>query len=146
MMEDITNDATLFQNRRLTFEHPVANARPTNRDSRIDVVTDRNPPDWIEYKWTENGVSQETFIAEFIERDLFSVPTLSQLQWRIKGKKLTKADVLDLLSSADGRLSLTPMLNSGRLQALFPPSVPINSVDDFINEITKDAIYNSIFK
>lgn len=40
---------------------------------------------------------------QFIERDLFNATDLSQIQWRIKGNKLSKEKVVEYLSSKEGR-------------------------------------------
>lgn len=40
---------------------------------------------------------------EFVKRDLNNIESLNNLQWRIKGQKLTKEKVLEYLSSNEGR-------------------------------------------
>ena len=91
-------------------------------------------------------VTKADFISQFIQRDLFSVSALDNLQWRIKGIKLTKETAKAYLESVSGRAALLPLLQNGKLQSFFPSPIVISTVDDFINEITKVNVYNAIFK
>ena len=64
----------------------------------VDIVTDcKSAPSG------DNTVAQKTFLDEFVKRDLNNIESLNNLQWRIKGQKLTKEKVLEYLSSNEGR-------------------------------------------
>lgn len=147
-MEDMVADVSTFTNQRITFEFRVANARQTDSYSFIDVIVgDTRTCLRIEYKWlSTNTVPQATFISQFIERDLFSAPSLASLQWRIKDKKLDLATVKAYMESQEERDALSPLLESGKLQELYPDPIVINDIDDFILEFTKELNFNAIFK
>ena len=93
---------------------------------------------------TTSTVPQATFISQFIERDLFSAPSLASLQWRIKDKKLDLATVKAYMESQEGRDALT-LLGLEKLKTFFPQS-DINNIDDFITELTQPTIFNAVFK
>lgn len=86
---------------------------------------------------------------QFIERDLFNATSLSQLEWRIKGNKLSKEKVVEYLSSKEGREAIKK-LGADKVKTLFPKqSRQINEdnfIDILINNLNKDEIYNSIFR
>lgn len=77
---------------------------------------------------------------------MFSVPSLSQLQWRIKGQKLTKEKVIQYLQSTEGRDALKS-LGYERTAQLFPNDKTINT-QNFVDKIISnlDSIYGTIFK
>lgn len=62
----------------------------------------------IEYKWYggENIVAKQLFLDEFVNRDLYNIGKLENLQWRIKGQKLTKEKVVEYLYTEEGKLML----------------------------------------
>ena len=54
----------------------------------------------------DRTVAQKTFLDEFVKRDLNNVTSLNNLQWRIKGQKLTKEKVVEYLSSTEGKIAV----------------------------------------
>ncbi len=127
--------------------------RIKGNNSFIDLKTDEIPPMFIEYKWlTKDGISKTEFIKQFINRDLFNpdLIDLSQLQWRIKDKKITKTKVLEYLKSKEGKEAL----NSNKIIKLFynyaekinydKQVTNINEILSFIE--TNNDWYNLIFK
>lgn len=146
VIKEIIENPDLYKNRSLVFEKRVKNSL-TNNDSKIDIFIDVNPPLYIEVKWYSgtSQVDEALFIKEFISRDLFNANSLSQILWKMRGNKLTKAEVNNFLSSTNGIAELTKLLNSGKLGALFP-NKRITSVNDFITQMNLDNVFNSIFK
>jgi hypothetical protein len=93
---------------------------------------------------------KDDFIREFIKRDLFNSKDLSQIQWRIKGQKLTKEKVLEYMKSAEGKAAL----NEQKIRSLinnYAESVNysknIGNTDDLIDFFNaNDNWFNLIFK
>ncbi|MFV0587985.1 hypothetical protein [Bacteroides reticulotermitis] len=151
IIQDITNNMGDFAGKKWDIEFPVRNS--DGNASFIDVASNSIPPKFIEYKWlTSVTVGKDDFIREFIKRDLFnsSITNLSQLEWRIKGQKLTKEKVLEYMNSVEGRKAL----NNEKIIKLFDDyaeqigsSQNIKNVEDIINFINKDnSWYLLIFK
>ncbi len=87
---------------------------------------------------------------QFIERDLFNATDISQIQWRIKGNKLSKEKVLEYLSSKEGR----EMLDNKKIIRLFDDyaekikhSKEITNTNDILELLkSNENWYNLIFK
>ncbi len=145
IMEDIASDISTFANKNISIELRLSNGR------RIDVAVD-NPPMWIEYKWYggDDKIKQSLFIDEFVNRDLAGITDLKQLQWRIKGQKLTKEEVVEFLSSQEGREALKNnkiinLIDDYAEMAGYSNS--ITNVDDAITFLNKNNTwFNLIFK
>jgi len=144
IIKDIASDAGTFGGKTITLESPVLNA--AGNAASIDVRTSDVPPKFIEYKSGPGSVTKTTIIDQFVKRDLLNVDNLSQLEWRITGRNLTKQEVVGWLSSTEGSDALRPLLNNGKLQSFFPPTILINDINDFIVELSKENIYYAIFK
>jgi Pretoxin HINT domain/Fibronectin type III domain len=149
VVKEILENPESYKNKALNFEKTVKNA--DGNSAYIDIYTNSIPPKMIERKWlTIGGVNQTDFIREFVKRDLFNAADISQIVWSIKGNKLTKAQVVGFLSSADGRLAL----NQTKIIQLFDDfaatisySKQINTVDDLIEFCnSNNQWYNQIFK
>lgn len=156
ILEDIANDTKTFTGKTINREVRVSKIDDSN--GFIDVVvndkglTTSNADDLlIEYKWYggDKTVSQKTFLDEFVKRDLNNIESFNNLQWRIKGQKLTKEKVVEYLSSNEGREMLRN-LGVDRVKSFFPKqALQINEgnfVDILINNLKKDEIYSSVFK
>lgn len=82
--------------------------------------------------------------------DLNNITNLKNLQWRIKGQKLTKEKVMEYLSSAEGR----DMLTNSKIIQMFDNyaenvnySENITNVNDLIGFLQTDSSwYSLIFK
>lgn len=97
-------------------------------------------------------VNKTDFLNQFVKRDLFNknLTSLSQLEWRIKGNKLSKEKVLEYLSSKEGR----EMLKDEKMKKLFEDFGKTNNknleIDDlgdlfeFLN--SNNDWFNLIFK
>jgi hypothetical protein len=105
----------------------------------------------IEYKWYKSGnIPKDLFLDEFVNRDLNNITNLKNLQWRIKGLKLTKEKVMEYLSSPEGR----EMLKNSKIIQMFDNyaenvnySENINNVNDLIGFLQTDSSwYSLIFK
>lgn len=106
IIQDITQNAKEFTGKKWKFEQVVVNSQ--NNNSYIDLAALDNSK-YIEYKWITSGmVNKADFLNQFVKRDLFNknLTSLSQLEWRIKGYKLSKEKVLEYLSSKEGREAL----------------------------------------
>ena len=107
IIQDITENMSDFAGKKWKIEFSVRNS--DGNSAFIDVALDGTPPKFIEYKWlTTSTVGKDDFIREFIKRDLFNdkITDLSQIEWRIKGQKLTKEKVVEYMKSAEGREAL----------------------------------------
>jgi hypothetical protein len=144
-IKEIIENPDLYANKTLEFEKGVANIGGTT--SRIDIYTNHVPPLLVERKWyAVSKLDQSTFIGEFIERDLYHATSLGQIRWSVLGNKPTKTQIVNFLSSTEAVRPLTDLLQNGKLQSFFPTTTPITNNTDFINEISKDNIFNEIFK
>jgi hypothetical protein len=116
VLENIANDATTFSGKSLFREISVPKMPNTvfaSTSGRIDVVVKKSGLDdlLLEYKWYGSGVVDESLcLDEFVTRDLFNITNLNNLQWRLKGNKLTKALVNQYLSSLRGKALLNILL------------------------------------
>ena len=87
---------------------------------------------------------------EFVKRDLINIESLNNLQWRIKGQKLTKEKVLEYLSSNEAK----NLLNKKEIRKLFEDfelkkgkQIIIADMDDLLYYLSQnDDWYNLIFK
>ena len=87
---------------------------------------------------------------EFVKRDLNNIESLNNLQWRIKGQKLTKEKVLEYLSSNEAK----NLLNKKEIRKLFEDfelkkgkQIIIADMDDLLYYLSQnDDWYNLIFK
>jgi hypothetical protein len=144
-MEDIASDVTTFGNKTIQVEYPLANGV-----GRIDVAIEGNNLTWVEFKWyTSSTIDQNVFVTQFVNRDLANLEGgLENLQWRIKGNKLTIATVRSYLASAAGQTAL----NNANIIRLFndyagPQGFVIANINDlntFING--QDNWFTLIFK
>jgi len=90
--------------------------------------------------------------GEFIKRDLFNpdIVNLSQLEWRIKGMKLSKAKALEYLKSIEGKTALDNQ-KIIKLFDTFAEKINYNKDITNVNEMlefleTNNEWYNLIFK
>jgi hypothetical protein len=75
---------------------------------------------------------------------LFNAESLDEIVWIETGfNKLSKSDFESFLKQS--KTSLEGLYNSGKLQQLFPDE-RVTSADDFINLITQEDVFNSIFR
>jgi hypothetical protein len=145
IMEDIMSDVQSFSGKSLEIEMVLDNGK------RIDVVR-ANPKLWIEYKWssTSETVSRSKFLDEFVSRDLTKIDNLNNLQWRIKGEKLTKNKVVEYLSSPEGRIELKKISATQANRILGRTDLSdLNKdaiADAFISYFNNDTNFTSIFK
>ena len=87
---------------------------------------------------------------EFVKRDLNNIESLNNLQWRIKGQKLTKEKVIEYLSSNEAK----NLLNKKEIRKLFEDfelkkdkQVIITDTDDLLYYLSQnDDWFNLIFK
>lgn len=77
-MEDLTTNPNLILDKTIEVEFGVTGT--ANTTQRVDLRIDGIPPLNIEYKWlaSSTGISKETFIREFVLRDLFNANSLSE--------------------------------------------------------------------
>lgn len=98
-----------------------------------------------------SGETTLFIITQLINRDLFDVANtqLSQIEWRIKGQKLTKENVIGYMSSPEGRAAIEN-LGIDKIQEFFPAQAAQinegNFVQQMIDKFNQDNIYNAIFK
>jgi hypothetical protein len=144
-MEDIMKDAQTFTGKELRIEEVLPSSK------RIDVII-TDPEKWIEYKWyaTNETVTRQKFLEEFVERDLKYVPGIDNLEWRIKGAKLSKDKVKAYLSSSEGRIALKK-IPAARANSLLGRTdlTDFNKeaiADAFIDYFDLDINYVKIFK
>jgi hypothetical protein len=105
----------------------------------------------IEYKWYESGnIPKDLFLDEFVNRDLNNITNLKNLQWRIKGQKLTKEKVMEYLSSAEGK----KIVDNSKIRNLFEnfgkikgDKLKIIDTDDLIEFLhSNNDWFDTIFK
>lgn len=157
ILEDIANDTKTFTGKTINREVRVSKIDDSN--GFIDVVvndkglTTSSADDLlIEYKWYggDKTVSQKTFLDEFVKRDLNNIESFNNLQWRIKGQKLTKEKVIEYLSSNEGN----ELLKNEKIINLFDNYAEsiaypkkINSTNRLFDFLKNDNNwYNLIFK
>ena len=97
-------------------------------------------------------MNKEDFVREFIKRDLYNpdITSLSQLEWRIKGMKLSKTKALEYLKSVEA----SSALNNPKIRKLFEnfgkqknPSLSIDNTEDLLIFLdNNNDWYNLIFK
>jgi hypothetical protein len=150
IIQDITEHVDDFVGKKWKFELPVTNAN--SNPARIDMAYTEKPPKFIEYKWlTTKTVSKEEFIDQFVKRDLFNnnLTDLAQLEWRIKGQKLTKDKVVEYLSSVEGKSAIHKKAielfeNFGKGKN---PTLSLEDINDLIDYLkTNDDWFTLIFK
>lgn len=157
ILEDIGNDSKTFTGK--TIHREVWVSKIDDSNGFIDIVvndkgltTSRADDLLIEYKWYggDKTVSQKTFLDEFVKRDLNNIESLNNLQWRIKGQKLTKEKVLEYLSSNEGRemLKNIPAEKANKIlkRIDLDNDFPLEIADAFINHFKVDSNFNLIFK
>ena len=144
VIKEIIDNPTVYNNGLVQFEQRVSSLAP----SGYGIIDIKIGDLQAEVKWlTSRTVSKDEIVGEFIQRDLYSASSLDKIRWSIRGNKPTKAQIVNFLSSTEGRTALRDLFTSGKLQSFFQsPFIPISSVDDFINQISKDNIFNAIFK
>ena len=131
--------------------------------SYVDFIATNNAGRelWVERKWyillddiiskdgvliKKAGISPQTFLGQFVERDLYAAQDLFSIRWSVKGNKLTPEKVLEYLNLPDARIRLGQLHSQGRLRALvIDTSVPIDNVDDFINYLMKSDNFAKVF-
>jgi hypothetical protein len=88
-----------------------------------------------------------SFITQFVKKDLANAPSLSKIEWIFDAKYPgnLKTDITDALKSSTGRQALEQLWASGKLQSFFQLPTIINSVDDFITQLSNDQVFNAIF-
>jgi hypothetical protein len=78
------------------------------------------------------------------------VTDLKQIEWRIKGQKLTKEKVVEYMSFAEGREALKKAISEDKVKQFFPLQTAQisenNYVDFLINKFRQDETFNQIFK
>lgn len=150
IIQDITQNANEFVGKKWEIEFKVKNLDGNN--AAVDVAA-RDKSKFIEYKWlTSATVNKEDFVREFIKRDLYNpdINSLSQLEWRIKGMKLSKTKALEYLKSVEA----SSALNNPKIRKLFEnfgkqknPSLSIDDTEDLLIFLdNNNDWYNLIFK
>ena len=161
LLEFIENPE-LYKNMSIKFEVKLdLNMRATK--SYVDFIATNNAGRelWVERKWyillddiiskdgvliKKAGISPQTFLGQFVERDLYAAQDLFSIRWSVKGNKLTPEKVLEYLNLPDARIRLGQLHSQGRLRALvIDTSVPIDNVDDFINYLMKSDNFAKVF-
>lgn len=106
LMEDISANPNLIKDKRVTVESPVTGLDGTIQ--RVDLKVSGSPDLNLEYKWlsSDAGISKDTFVREFVKRDMHSINSLDEVQWRIKwntngSNKLTKTQIINWLENLD---------------------------------------------
>lgn len=77
-----------------------------------------------------------------------NITNLKNLQWRIKGQKLTKEKVMEYLGSSEGR-EVLKKLGYEKVRSLLAKDdfiTELNYVDRFINNLRNDIVFNLIFQ
>ncbi|WP_047450929.1 polymorphic toxin-type HINT domain-containing protein [Alistipes sp. ZOR0009] len=149
ILEDIQKDAATFASK--TVNREVRVAKFSGEDGFIDIVVKKSGADdlLIEYKWYESGdIPKGLFLDEFVNRDLNNITNLKNLQWRIKGQKLTKEKVMEYLGSSEGR-EVLKKLGYEKVRSLLAKDdfiTELNYVDRFINNLRNDIVFNLIFQ
>ncbi|WP_106794265.1 hypothetical protein [Aquimarina sp. Aq78] len=144
LMEDVVANPNLVKNKKIIVEHPVTGLDGTTQ--RVDLKVGNSPGINLEYKWLSSNapLGKDTFIREFVKRDMHSINSLDEVQWRIKWNtnqtnKLTKNQVVNWIENLD--FQPTTNLNSAKdkMMRLFQsygrkkdPSLTILDYDDLI--------------
>ena len=150
IIQDLTENAGEFAGKKWNIEFQVTNSNGHN--AYIDMASNGDPQKFIEYKWLTTGtVSKEEFIREFLKRDLYNpnIGRYSQVEWRIKGQKLTKTKVQEYMKSAEGMEEIRK-LGVNKVKNFFQRDAAQinreNFVSYFINKFDQDDVFNSVFK
>ena len=149
IIEDLGKELA-FKGKNLQLELRVDNARETF--SFIDLACKNcasNGSDiLIEYKSGAGSITKETIQKQFIERDLFTVSSLEEIQWRLKNTTLTKDKLIGWLK--ENKETLNKLLNNNDKKIKikkwfnlsdFETTITDNKIEDFVN-----LNYNAIFK
>ena len=149
IIEDLGKELA-FKGKNLQLELRVDNARETF--SFIDLACKNcasNGSDiLIEYKSGAGSITKETIQKQFIERDLFIVSSLEEIQWRLKNTTLTKDKLIGWLK--ENKETLNKLLNNNDKKIKikkwfnlsdFETTITDNKIEDFVN-----LNYNAIFK
>ncbi|XRE41933.1 hypothetical protein ACIVBQ_000137 [Tenacibaculum discolor] len=152
LMEDVAANPNMINNKTISVEAPVTGVDGTIQ--RVDLKVGNSPGVNLEYKWlsSDTPIGKETFIREFVKRDLFSVNSLEEIQWRIKwnsssSNKLTKDQMIVFLSSIEGKEALKAV-GYEKLKRIFPDDGFMN-VNNFVDRVIKnfdnETTFNKIF-
>lgn len=81
---------------------------------------------------------------------------LDRMQWVFDGKGLftrnargrayLKEQFIRMLQTQEGKDALQVLVDNEKLKSLVPVDVVINDVSDFINYLSRDDVFNKIFK
>jgi hypothetical protein len=147
IMEDVAGDAKTFAKKKLTLEYDVT--KSNGKGGRIDLITNDTPPLFVEYKWYggSDGVAKDLFVDEFIRRDLNSITNLSQLQWRIKGNKLTKDKIVEYITGSQSEITagMRQLFENYRVVKKYPKAITTNArLIEFLN--SNNDWFSEIFK
>ncbi len=147
IMEDVAGDAKTFAKKKLTLEYDVT--KSNGKGGRIDLITNDTPPLFVEYKWYggSDGVARDLFVDEFIRRDLNSITDLRQLQWRVKGNKLTKDKVVEYITGAQSEITagMRQIFENYRVTKAYPKAITTNArLIEFLNN--NNDWFSEIFK
>ena len=149
ILENIASDVPTFSNKTLKREIRVAKIDGSNGFIDIVVRSDASSDLLIEYKWYAgtNQISKETFLDEFIKRDLVNINSLDEVQWRVKGQKLSKEKVLEYLKEYSSELSPGMLSKFDKYAESINYANEINNVDDLFTFLkNNDSWYDLIFK
>ena len=110
IIQDLADDVTTFNNKTITLEFTVPNARGTS--SYLDVYCadcfTGGKRLLVEYKYGPTSITKQNIIKQFIERDLFNpdITSINQIQWRLKETGLTKTQLHNWLISDECRTAI----------------------------------------
>lgn len=152
LMEDVAANPNMINNKTISVEAPVTGVDGTIQ--RVDLKVGSSPSVNLEYKWlsSDTPIGKETFIREFVKRDLFSVNSLEEIQWRIKwnsssSNKLTKDQMIVFLSSIEG-IEALKAVGYEKLKRIFSDDgfMNVNNfVDRAIKNFDNETVFNKIF-
>lgn len=150
ILEDIVSDVGTFANKTLLREVRVNKVNGANGFIDVWVKGTKQADDLlIEYKWYggDKTVSKDLFIDEFVLRDLNNITDLKQLQWRIKGKKLSKEKVVEYLEGVGNKFNPDMIKLFDNFAEKINYTDEINNFSDLVKFLkNNDNWYNSIFK
>ncbi|MCG2617748.1 fibronectin type III domain-containing protein [Terrimonas sp. NA20] len=139
IMEDIVNDASTFKGSKIQIERIVENGR-------VDVFR-HDPILYLEYKWYSgsNRIPKNVFLEEFVQRDLGNMVSIDNIQWRVKGNRLTKENVKEFLLSPEGKVALEKLPETKKA-SLFPGYQSEDELTDLHIKNFVEVNYSNIFK
>jgi hypothetical protein len=153
IIQDLANDVTTFNNKSITLEFTVPNARNTN--SYLDVYCldcfTGGKRLLVEYKHGPTSVTKDKIIEQFIERDLFNpnITSINQIQWRLKDTGLTKTQLNTWLNT-DVCKSAIQKLGGAKVNQLLGRTDLTDDIPELISDAVIDYLnntsnYNTIF-